>query len=119
MLVSAVMPAEVATDAELATHAALSVGAAHGVATATFVQTYATAALTHAAPTALVLTPQAASSDRTLVDVTTLGVSDPAKVNANFNDTAAVVNALIVDLANTKQLLNSVIDELQRRAMVG
>lgn len=38
------------------------------------------------------LTSVGVSADRTLVDVTTAGVSDPAKVNANFDDVADAIN---------------------------
>lgn len=84
-----------------------------------YTQTYATADKTHANPTATSLTSNGASGDNTLVDVTTIGVSDPAKVNANFDDVADEVNKLIVDLADAKQLVNSLIDDLQALGLIG
>lgn len=79
----------------------------------TFTQTYATADPTHAAPTATALTSNGTSSDNTLVDVTTTAVADPVKVNANFDDVADEVNKLITDLADAKQMINSLTDCLQ------
>lgn len=80
---------------------------------AAIVQTYATAERTHAAPTASVLTSNGVSANTTLVDVTTAAVADPVKVNANFDDVADAVNKLIADVADVKQVVNAVVDDLQ------
>lgn len=86
---------------------------------AAYTQTFSTATRTHSNPTASALTDSTGgTANTTLVDVTTLGVADPVKVNDNFADLVAQVNALIVDLANAKQVLNQVIDDHQANGLL-
>lgn len=80
-------------------------------------QTYATADATHANPTATTLTSNGVSSDNTLVDVTTTGLADPAKINANFDDAADEINKLIADVADVKQFVNAIADILQAQGL--
>lgn len=77
-----------------------------------YTQTYSTATLTHSNPTASALTDSTGgTADQTLVAIT--GSGDDANINNNFADLADEVNKLITDLANTKQVLNQVIDDQQ------
>ncbi len=79
---------------------------------AAYTQTYATATKTHSNPTATVLTDNTAgTADTTLEALNDIYMASEHR--ANFADLAAAVNALIVDLANVKQVLNSVIDDDQ------
>lgn len=76
-----------------------------------YTQTYATATRTHANPTATTLTAGSGTADGTVADV---GASfDQTTLNNNFKDLATAINALIVDMANVKQVLNSTIDDDQ------
>lgn len=79
-------------------------------------QTFATADGTHAARTAVALTDSAAGTPGTtigpLADGTTYA-NDVAAIRTNFSSLAVEHNKLIVDLADTAQLLNFVIDKLQ------
>lgn len=111
----------------------------YGVTPATrptaFTQTYSTATKTHSNPTAAALTDNSGgTADTTLQSVpnasgdgggvatvsAAANVATVTSVNTaitaiknDFADLAASNNALIVDLANTKQVLNQVIDDLQ------
>jgi len=78
-----------------------------------YTQTYSTADKTHANPTATALTHSAVggTADGTLVDCT--NSYSEAAVEENFKECATAINAIIVDLADLKQLVNSVIDDLQ------
>lgn len=67
-----------------------------------FTQTYSTASHTHANPTATSVVTTAATA------VAPFGYAE-----AQANALVTAVNALIVDLANTKQVLNGLIDDLQ------
>lgn len=86
----------------------------YGVAPATrptaYTQTYSTADKTHAAPTAAALTVAdgAGTNDGTIGAIT-----GDASVIAAVQELADQINKLIVDHADTKQLVNSVIDDLQ------
>lgn len=68
-----------------------------------YVQTYAAASKTNPNPTAVSVATTAATN------VTPFGYSTAAQADA----LVTAVNALITDLAATKQLLNQVIDDLQ------
>lgn len=97
-------------------HTGTTVGL-YGVTPATrpaaITQTYATADRTQATPEATALTTFGVSANNTLVDVATASIADPAKINANFDDVGDEVNKLINDVADVKQLLNAIIDDLQ------
>lgn len=96
-------------------------GATPIVQRATYTQTYATATKTHSAPTAVALTDNTAGTANTtlqaLADGTTYA-TDVAAIRNNFADLAASDNAIIADLANVKQVLNSLIDDLQALGFV-
>lgn len=79
---------------------------------AAYTQTYATASRTHSNLTAATLTDSTGgTANTTLVAIS--GTGDDANVNNNFADLAAQVNALLTDITNVKQVLNSVIDDDQ------
>lgn len=82
-----------------------------------YTQTYSTATRTHANPTATALTSNGVSANNVLVDVATTGIADPSKINANFDDVADEINKLIDDVANIKQVVNSVIDDDQSQGL--
>ena len=87
-----------------------------------YTQTYATANKTHANPTATTLTDNTAGTATTTLEALadgTVYATDVAKIRNNFADLAASNNALIVDLADVKALVNSVIDDLQAQGLVG
>ena len=67
-----------------------------------YTQTYSTASKTHAAPTAAAVATTAATS-----------TSPFGYAEAQANAIVAAINALVVDVANVKQVLNSVIDDDQ------
>jgi hypothetical protein len=77
-----------------------------------YVQTYATATLTHSNPTATVLTDSSGGAANTTVQAIG-GSFSQSEIANNFADVTAAINALIVDVANVKQVLNSVIDNMQ------
>lgn len=80
---------------------------------AAITQTYAVASATHLAPTAAQLTDSTTgTANATVQDVT--AAHNQGILNNNFADLTAQINALIVDHANTKQVLNTVVDLLQR-----
>lgn len=83
-----------------------------------YTQTYATADKTHANATSATLTDSTGgSADTTVADVT--ASHSQTILNNNFADLTAQVNALRVDLLDAKQLLNSVIDDLQALGLAG
>jgi hypothetical protein len=79
---------------------------------AAYTQTYATASRAHANLTASTLTDNTTgTADTTVVDV---GTSfSQVRLNNNFADLIAQINNLRTDLDNVKQVLTSVIDDLQ------
>lgn len=87
-------------------------------ASTTFTQTYDTATATHAAPTAAAVTDNSGGSATSAVaDVgSSFSQSDLNDIHASL---VAQINALIVDVANVKQVLNQVIDALQTAQVVG
>lgn len=74
-----------------------------------YTQTYATSSRTHAAPVATAPAATAATS------TTPFGYSTAAQADA----VRAGVADLITDVANVKQVLNAVIDDLQARGLLG
>lgn len=81
-----------------------------------YTQTFATADKTHAARTAVALTDNSGGTANTTVQALADGVTyanDVAAIRNNFADLTAEHNKLIVDLADTASLLNSVVDDLQ------
>lgn len=74
-----------------------------------YTQTYSTATRTHPSPTAT------AVATTTATNVTPYGFTTAAQPNA----LVAAVNALITDLAETKKVLNAVIDDLQAHRLAG
>ena len=81
-----------------------------------YTQTYSTADKTHAAPTAaaLTVTDGAGTNDNTIGAITA-----DASVIAAVQELADEINKLVTDLADVKQLVNSVIDDLQSVGLVG
>lgn len=89
---------------------------------AAIVQTFATADRTHAARTAVALTDNSAGTANTTIQALADGstyANDVAAIRNNFADLAAAVNAVIVDLADTASLLNSVVDDHQALGLAG
>lgn len=81
-----------------------------------YTQTYSTADKTHAAPTASTLT----VTDGTGTNDNTIGaITADASVIAAVQEIVDEVNKLIVDVADVKQLANSIIDDLQQLGLVG
>lgn len=83
-----------------------------------YTQTYSTADKTHANPTAVAVTDNTGGTANTTLE----SISNPptqAQVRNNFADLAAQHNALVADLADLKQLVNSLIDDLQALGLVG
>lgn len=80
-----------------------------------YTQTYATADKTHAAPTAATLTlaDGAGTNDNTIGAIT-----DNASTIAAVQELADEINKLVADVADVKQLVNSVIDDLQALGLV-
>ncbi len=80
-----------------------------------YTQTFSTADKTHAAATAATLTMAdgAGTNDNTIGAVT-----GDASVIAAFQEVVDEVNKLIVDVADVKALVNSVIDDLQALGLV-
>lgn len=96
----------------------LDVGGAGGVVRAelglsptTYTQTYATASATHANPTAVALTNANGTADGTVADVG--GAFSQTTLNNNFRECSDQINALVADLANLKQVVNRIVDDLQ------
>jgi hypothetical protein len=83
---------------------------------AAYTQTYATADRTHANPTAatLTVTDGAGTNDNTIGAITA-----DVSVIAAVQEIVDEVNKLIADMADVKQLVNSVIDDLQEKGLAG
>lgn len=71
-------------------------------------QTYSTSTVTHAAPTTSTVSQVAATN------VTPYGFNQ-----TQANSIPVTLNALIADVANTKQVLNAVVDALQAEGLLG
>lgn len=91
-------------------------GAAAVTKPTAYTQTYATADKTHANPTAATLTMAdgAGTNDNTLGAITA-----DASVIAAFQEVVDEINKAIADVADLKQLVNSVIDDLQALGLAG
>lgn len=100
---------------------------------AAYTQTFATADRTHAARTAVALTDSSGGTANTTVQALTDPADTPASADAlrddlvanlipqlrnNYADLADQHNKLVADLADTAELLNSVIDDLQTRRIL-
>lgn len=83
---------------------------------AAYTQTYATADRTHANPTAatLTVTDGAGTNDNTIGAITA-----DASVIAAVQELADEINKLVADVADVKQIVNAVIDDLQEKGLVG
>ena len=82
-----------------------------------FTQTYSTATRTHASPTAAALTDSSGgTADQTVAAVSGSGAD--IDINNNFAELADEVNKLITDLANTKQVVNQMLDDLQANGLL-
>ena len=81
-----------------------------------YTQTYATADRTHASPTAATLSVAdgAGTNDNTIGAITA-----DASVIAAVQELADEVNKLIADVADVKQVVNSIIDDLQAMGLAG
>lgn len=82
---------------------------------AAFTQTYSTADRTHANPTGVVLTDSSGGTpDQTVSAVTdNAETTNNSTINDNFAEMADEINKLVADMADIKQLVNSVIDDMQ------
>lgn len=76
-----------------------------------YTQTYSTADKTHANPTATTLTAASGTADGTVSDAG--AAYSQTTTNNNNQEFATRINQLIADVADVKQLVNSVIDDLQ------
>lgn len=77
---------------------------------AAYTQTYSTADRTHAAPTAAALTvADGAGTNNNTIDA----ITDNASTIAAVQELADEINKLVADVADVKQLVNAVIDDLQ------
>lgn len=86
-----------------------------------YTQTYSTADKTHASLTCAALTDNTAGTANTTLQALSDGTTwanDVAAARNNFADLAASNNAIIVDLTDLKQLVNSIIDDLQALGLV-
>lgn len=97
----------------VAAHASMKLGffaVTPAVRQSAYTQTYATADKTHAAPTAaaLTVTDGAGTNDGTIGAIT-----DNASTITAVQELADQINKLVADMADTKQLINAVIDDLQ------
>ena len=87
--------------------------------TAAYVQTFSTASRTHAVPTAATLTDSTGgAANQTVVAVPAINGSgattaQEAAIDDNFADVTDEINKLITDLANVKEIVNSIIDDRQ------
>jgi hypothetical protein len=90
-------------------------GATPVVQQSAYTQTYSTADRTHASPTAsaLTVTDGAGTNDNTIGAIT-----DNASTIAAVQELADEINKLVADVADIKQLVNSVIDDLQALGFV-
>jgi hypothetical protein len=78
---------------------------------AAYTQTYSTADKTHANPTAAALTHAVGTADGTVDDVG--AAFSQTTLNNNFRELSTQVNNLVTDVADVKQLANSILDDLQ------
>lgn len=85
-----------------------------------FTQTFATAIKTHAALTSATLTDSSGGTANATVAAVAAGadLTTNATINDNFADVVAQINALRVDVDNTKQVLNAVIDDFQLEGLL-
>lgn len=98
-----------------------------------YTQTYLTATRTHSNLTASTLTDSSGGTANTTIQALTDPADLPLTADAlrddlvanlipelrnNYADLAAQVNALIVDLANAKQVLNQVVDDMQSNGLL-
>jgi hypothetical protein len=116
-LVSSKIAFEVAANF---THTGTSVGFYSVAATArpaAFTQTYATATRTHSNPTAAALTDSTAGT-ATQVIAAVSGSGDDTTINDNLASLTDEINKLITDLANAKQVLNQMLDDLQLNGLL-
>lgn len=90
-------------------------GATPASRTAAYTQTYSTADRTHANFTSATLTDSSGGTANTTVAAVVAGtdLTTNATINDNFADLTAQHNALRVDLEDLKQLVNSMIDDMQ------
>lgn len=90
-------------------------GAAPAAQPSAYTQTYATANKTHENPTAatLTVTDGAGTNDNTIDAIT-----DNASTIAAVQELADEINKLVADVADVKQIVNSVIDDLQALGLV-
>lgn len=99
---------------------------------AAYTQTYSAATRTHSNPTASALTDNSGGTANTTVQALTDPANTPLtaddlrddlvanlipEIRNNFADLAAQINALIVDVANAKQVLNQAIDDQQTNGL--
>lgn len=84
---------------------------------AAYTQTYATATRTHAAPTAAALTDSSTGTASQTIGAIA-GSGADAGINNNFASVTDEINKLIADLANLKQLANSMIDDFQLNGLL-
>ncbi len=84
-------------------------------------QTYSNVATTHNNLTSSTLTDSSGGTPDNTVSLVTdqTETTDNSVINDNFAELTEEVNALRVDLVNTKQILNTVIDILQNIAIIG
>jgi hypothetical protein len=76
-----------------------------------YTQTYATASRTHANPNAATLTNANGTGSSTIADVT--GAHSQTILNNNFRSLSDQINGLVADMANVKQIANSLIYDAQ------
>lgn len=84
--------------------------------TPTYTQTYSTADRTHANPTAVALTHAVGTADGTVADVG--AAFNQGTLNDNFKECTTQIAALVADMADVKQLVNAIIDDLQARGLL-
>lgn len=99
-------------------------GTAPAAQASAYTQTYSTADRTHANLTSATLTDSSGgSTDDTVAAITAIGGSgattaQEGEINDNFAEVTEEINALRVDLVDLKQLVNSLIDDLQALGLV-
>lgn len=82
-----------------------------------YTQTYSTADKTHANATAATVTDNSGGTANTTLEAISAAYVQ-SEVRNNFADLAAQHNAILVDLLDLKQLVNSIIDDLQALGLV-
>ena len=88
----------------------------------TFTQTYSTATATHSDLTSSTLTDSSAGTPATTITALSDGstyANDVASLRNNLASLATEINALRVDLVNAKGVINSLVDALQAKGIVG